>query len=83
MFYHRNSLQYRVKFPLLKWLKGVPMQESVNRVDGMGNPKGDVYSRVGARAVCLDGFANLELFAGVLPWHKMRVGRTGASPDSS
>src|SRR5262245_40558003 len=32
MFYHRDSLQYRLKFPLVKWLKGISIQESVNRV---------------------------------------------------
>ncbi len=45
MFYHRNSLQYRVKFPVMRWLKGRPIQQSINEVDGVGNPKGDVYSR--------------------------------------
>jgi SAM-dependent methyltransferase len=70
MFYHRNSLQYRLKFPLLKWLKGVPIQQSINEVDGVGNPKGDVYSRR-ELARLLRQFDRLELFAGVLPWHAM------------
>ena len=69
MFYHRNSFQYRVKFPLMRLVKGVSMQESVNLVDGVGNPKGDVYSR-SQLAKLLGGFADLELFAGLLPWHK-------------
>lgn len=72
MFYHRNSLQYRVKFPLMRLLKGVSMQESVNLVDGVGNPKGDVYSRRELAAL-LSGFRNLQLFAGLLPWHKAPV----------
>ncbi|RPI49037.1 MAG: class I SAM-dependent methyltransferase [Acidobacteria bacterium] len=71
MFYHRDSLQYRLKFPIMKWLRGISIQESVNRVDGIGNPKGDVYSRAELTGL-LDGFANLELYAGVLPWHKLR-----------
>jgi ubiquinone/menaquinone biosynthesis C-methylase UbiE len=72
MFYHRDSLQYRLKFPLMKWVKGVSMQESVNRVDGLGNPKGDVYSRAELVRL-LDGFVDLEVYAGVLPWHKLRL----------
>ena len=68
MFYHRNSLQYRVKFPVMRWLKGRPIQQSINEVDGVGNPKGDVYSRAELAAL-LQPFANLKLFAGVLPWH--------------
>jgi SAM-dependent methyltransferase len=69
MFYHRNSIQYRVKFPIERWLKGRSMQESVNLVDGAGNPKGDVYSRFELRRL-LGRFTDLELFAGLLPWHK-------------
>lgn len=70
MFYHRNSLQYRVKFPLMRLVRGLSMQDSVNLVDGAGNPKGDVYSRAELKAL-LRGFADLQLFAGLLPWHKM------------
>jgi SAM-dependent methyltransferase len=68
MFYHRNSLHYRVKFPLLKWIRGTPIQQSVNEVDGRGNPKGDVYSRAELSAL-LERFADVQLFVGVLPWH--------------
>jgi ubiquinone/menaquinone biosynthesis C-methylase UbiE len=70
MFYHRNSLQMRLKFPLLRWLKGKPMQESINEVDGVGNPKGDVYSREELRQL-LGRFREHELFAGSMPWHGM------------
>lgn len=68
MFYHRNSLQYRVKFPLMRLLKGTPIQQSINEVDGVGNPRGDVYSR-SELARMLSEFRDLELSAGVLPWH--------------
>jgi len=70
MFYHRNSVQYRVKFPLVKMFKGKSMQESVNEVDGVGNPKGDVYSRRELAALLKD-FTDLNLFAGLLPWHSV------------
>jgi SAM-dependent methyltransferase len=68
MFYHRNSLQYRVKFPVMRWLKGKDIQESINEVDGVGNPKGDVYSRTELRRL-MTQFTDIEMFAGVLPWH--------------
>lgn len=70
MFYHRDSVHNRLKFPLLRWFKGIPVQESINRVDGLGNPKGDVYSRA-ELARLLSGVGQLHLFAGVLPWHAL------------
>jgi SAM-dependent methyltransferase len=75
MFYHRDSFQYRLKFPMLKWLAGTSMQESINRVDGIGNPKGDVYSRSELGRL-LGQFRDLDMFAGVFPWHALgRVSR--------
>jgi len=68
MFYHRNSLQYRVKFPVMRWIKGKSLQQSINEVDGVGNPKGDVYSRSELGRL-MRQFTDLEMFAGVLPWH--------------
>lgn len=76
MFYHRNSFHYRVLFPLRRLLAGKSLQQSVNEVDGVGNPKGDVYSRHELRSL-LSGFADLELFAGVLPWN--RLGAVGGA----
>jgi SAM-dependent methyltransferase len=70
MFYHRNSFHYRLLFPLRRLLAGKSLQQSVNEVDGVGNPKGDVYSRGQLREL-LTGFTNLEIFAGLLPWNKL------------
>ena len=70
MFYHRNSFHYRVLFPLRRLLAGKSLQQSVNEVDGVGNPKGDVYSRGELRAL-LGGFSDLKIFAGVLPWNRL------------
>jgi SAM-dependent methyltransferase len=70
MFYHRNSFQYRFLFPVRRYLAGKDIQQSVNEVDGVGNPKGDVYSRAELRAL-LSGFTDLDLFAGLLPWHRL------------
>lgn len=63
MFYHRNSLAYRFAFPVLSLTSGKSIQQLVNEVDGAGNPKGDVYSRVELQGL-LRGFANLEFFTG-------------------
>jgi SAM-dependent methyltransferase len=70
MFYHRNSFHYRLLFPMRRVLAGKPLQQSVNEVDGVGNPKGDVYSRAELRSL-LSGFSDLEMFAGVQPCHKL------------
>lgn len=61
MMYHKNSLSYRVRMPIEGWLRGKSLQQSVNEVDGVGNPKGDVYSRRELRELFSD-FRDLELF---------------------
>jgi SAM-dependent methyltransferase len=70
MFYHRNSLHYRLLFPLRRLLTGKSLQQSVNEVDGVGNPKGDVYSRAELRAL-LRAFPDPQIFAGFLPWRRL------------
>jgi SAM-dependent methyltransferase len=71
MFYHRNSPQYRVKFPFMRLIRGKSIQESINEVDGVGNPKGDVYSRAELGRL-LEAFDQITMFAGVMPWHAAR-----------
>ncbi len=64
MFYHRDSAVYR----RLRWRarrSDRPLQDLVNEVDGVGNPKGDVYSRDELRAL-LGAFDELELSVGFL-----------------
>jgi ubiquinone/menaquinone biosynthesis C-methylase UbiE len=43
MLYHRNSLLYRLAMPMRSVITGKSLQQLVNEVDGVGNPKGDVY----------------------------------------
>jgi SAM-dependent methyltransferase len=50
MLYHRNSAVYR-RLQLRSRLQHRPVQELVNEVDGVGNPKGDVYTRAEMRAL--------------------------------
>lgn len=45
MLYHKNSFAYHIRMRLEKRNTGKSMQELVNEVDGIGNPKGDVYTR--------------------------------------
>jgi ubiquinone/menaquinone biosynthesis C-methylase UbiE len=45
MVYHRHSAMYRLLFPLSRLRTGKSLQQMVNEVDGLGNPKGAVYSR--------------------------------------
>jgi SAM-dependent methyltransferase len=71
MLYHRNSVLFRVKFPIVRILTGRTIAQLVNEVDGTGNPKGAVYSKRELLEL-LDGFTDLETFAGILPWTKLR-----------
>jgi len=64
MFYHRDSAVYR-RLQLRARRTGRPLQDFVNEVDGVGNPKGDVYSRDELRALLHD-FTDLELSVGML-----------------
>jgi len=65
MFYHRNSVLYRVAMPARSVLTGKSLQQLVNEVDGVGNPKGDVYSKRELRDL-LGNFRDIEMFAGLL-----------------
>jgi len=68
MVYHRNSALYRIRFPIDSLVKRKSLQQLVNEVDGVGNRKGDVYSRAELRGLLAD-FDALELEVGVLqPW---------------
>lgn len=65
MLYHRDSALYQLNFRLQQLCLGKSIEQLVNEVDGIGNPKGDVYSRSELGSL-LQGFAELEMFAGVL-----------------
>lgn len=65
MVYHRNSILYRVGFPVERMRTGKSMQQLVDDVDGAGNPKGDVYSRAELRRL-LTSFTDLEMFTGLV-----------------
>ena len=76
MFYHRNSALYRVRYPLVSILTGKSRQQLVNEFDGVGNPKGDVYSRV-ELAQLLSDFVGIEMSVGFLTGEMVfpKVGR--------
>jgi SAM-dependent methyltransferase len=63
MFYHRNSAKYRWAFPLLSLLTGKSLSQLVNEFDGVGNPKGSVYSRSQLRLLLRD-FTDLRMDVG-------------------
>ena len=74
MVYHRNSVLYRFRFPLDSLLTRRPIQQLVNEVDGIGNQKGDVYSRGELRSLLAD-FESVTVEVGLLqPWMVMRRG---------
>ena len=65
MFYHRNSALYRIKYRLLSVMQQRPIEQLVNEFDGVGNPKGTVYSKRELAAL-LQGFESLDMFVGYL-----------------
>ena len=65
MFYHRDSFLYRVVMPVKSLLTRKTLQQLVNEVDGVGNPKGQVYSRKELTHILAD-FRDLEIFAGLV-----------------
>lgn len=66
MVYHRNSAIHRIKLPVIKIITGKTVAQLVNEVDGIGNPKGDVYSKSELLEL-LQQFKSLDIFAGLLP----------------
>lgn len=76
MFYHRDSAVYR-RLQLHARRSGRPLQMFVNEVDGVGNPKGDVYSRDELRAL-LGGFEDVNLSVGFL--QGLPIGRVRVPP---
>lgn len=65
MVYNRNSALYQLRFRLESLLTGKDRRQLVDEVDGIGNPKGDVYSR-GELHRLLRRFERHELFVGLL-----------------
>lgn len=61
MVYHRNSVLYRFKFPLTSLVTGKKIQQLVNEVDGVENPKGSVYSKRELHRL-LKMFKDVDLF---------------------
>jgi SAM-dependent methyltransferase len=76
MFYHRDSAVYW-RLRIRSRLRGRPIQELINEVDGVGNPKGDVYSRAALRRLLAD-FEDVELSVGML--QGFRVGPVRIPP---
>ena len=64
MLYHRNSAVYR-RLQLRSRLSRRPLAELINEVDGVGNPKGEVYTRAEMRDL-LDDFDAVETRVGFL-----------------
>jgi ubiquinone/menaquinone biosynthesis C-methylase UbiE len=71
MVYHRDSIPYRFVMPLRSLFTGKSLQQLVNEVDGVGNPKGDVYSKKELKELLVH-FKELEIFCGLLQPQKLR-----------
>lgn len=65
MFYYKDSALYQINFRMMNFFRKKDIQESVNEVDGVGNPKGDVYTKEELKNF-LNKFDNIEMSVGVL-----------------
>lgn len=65
MFYHRHSAKYQLKFRVWSWVTGKSMQQLVNEFDGVGNPKGAVFSKT-QLAGMLSLFTDIKMHVGFL-----------------
>jgi len=59
MFYHRNSAKYQFNYRVRSMITGKTVQMLANEFDGIGNPKGAVYSKLELKSV-LDKFSNIK-----------------------
>lgn len=65
MFYHKNSALFRINFTLRALFGKKTKQQLVNDFDGVGNPKGFVYSKSELKFL-LGNFEDHEMFTGYL-----------------
>jgi len=80
MVYHRDSALYRLNFRIQSLLTGKTRAQLVNEVDGVGNPKGDVYSRAELKRL-LTRFDDVELSVGLLQGWMLAPRLTRRVPD--
>jgi len=65
MFYHRNAAKYQFMFRVWSLFTGKPREQLVNEFDGVGNPKGTVFSRT-ELATMLAKFSDINMHVGYL-----------------
>jgi ubiquinone/menaquinone biosynthesis C-methylase UbiE len=65
MFYYKNSFLYRMNFSIRSIFENKTKQQMVNEFDGIGNPKGWVYSKSDLR-ILLKNFNDVKMFVGYL-----------------
>lgn len=77
MFYHRNSAKYQFMFRIRSWLTGKSLDQLVNEFDGVGNPKGTVFSRSELRNI-LHKFHDVKTNVGYLSKGDLNIFRRGS-----
>ena len=65
MFYHRNSAKYQFNYRVWSWFTGKSMEQLVNEFDGVGNPKGTVFSKTELSEL-LAKFSDIKMHVGYL-----------------
>lgn len=65
MFYHRDSAFCNLYFSTVRMITGKTLEQCIDDYDGIGNPKGDVYSKK-ELGVLLNNFSDLDMFISYL-----------------
>ena len=81
MLYHRDSALYRWNMRLRSWITGKSVQQLLNEYDGIGNPKGWVYSREELRSLLRD-FTDAQMLIGHLQGYMLVPGLGAWEPRS-
>jgi ubiquinone/menaquinone biosynthesis C-methylase UbiE len=76
MFYHRRSALYHINFRTKSWVTGKSMQVLLNEYDGVGNPKGEAYTKRELTKL-LSAFTDLRMRVRFLEGHMIvpKIGR--------
>jgi SAM-dependent methyltransferase len=81
MFYHRNSARYQFMYRFWSWITGKSMEQLVNEYDGVGNPKGTVFSRIELGAM-LAKFSDIRMHVDYLPTGDIVLRGAGYLPNN-
>lgn len=81
MFYHRNSAKYQFMYRVKSWISGKTREQLANEFDGVGNPKGSVFSKA-ELSVMLSKFSDVKMSVGYLSTGDILIRGSRYLPDN-